>query len=269
MIRKQKLFSRLQKNKMTTKTNKTIVSNLQIETVRKDIKNIHLGVYPPDGRVRVSLPLKINDETLRLFIISKKSWIKKQQKKFLQQERQTKREYVSGETHYFFGRRYQLNVNNSDSEPKIEIRKKKHIDLYVKPNTSIQQKERIFEKFYRSELEKIIPKLVQKWKKKVGTKVNEVKIRKMKTKWGTCNSKDKRIWLNLELAKKPLQCIDYVFVHELVHLIEKRHSDRFIQLLESSYPNWLSRKEELNQGILSYFEWGCKPNPKLKNLIEN
>lgn len=244
---------------MTTETTKTIVSNLQIETVRKDIKNIHLGVYPPDGRIRVSIPLKINDEALRLFLISKTSWIKKQHQKFSRQERQTKREYVTGESHYFFGRRYQLNVNHSDSEPKIEIRKKKHIDLYVKPNTTIKQKQKMFEKFYRSELlEKVIPKLLQKWEKKVGVKVNQVKIRKMKTKWGTCNSKDKRIWLNLELAKKPLHCIDYVFVHELIHLIEKKHSERFIQLLESAYPNWQSSKEALNQGILSYFEWGCQ-----------
>jgi len=269
MTNKLKLFWRLQKNKMNTKTTKTVLSNLQIETVRKDIKNIHLGVYPPDGRVRVSIPLKTNDEALRLFLISKISWIKKQQRQFSQQQRQTKRGYVAGESHYFFGRRYQLNVNNSDTEPKIEIRKKNHIDIFVKPNTTTKQKEKMFEKFYRSELEKTIPKLLQQWEKKVGVKVNEVKIRKMKTKWGTCNSKDKRIWLNLELAKKPMHCIDYVFVHELVHLIEKRHSDRFIQLLESAYPNWQDTKDELNQGILSYFEWGCKSNTKLKNLIQN
>ena len=254
---------------MTIETTKTHISNLQIETVRKDIKNIHLGVYPPEGRVRVSVPLKTNDESLRLFLISKISWIRKQQKKFSQQERQTKREYVTGESHYFFGRKYQLNVHKTEKNPRIEIHKKTHIELYVKPNTTIKQKQKIFEKLYRNELEKIIPKLLQKSEDKVGVKVSEVKIKKMKTKWGTCNSKDKRIWLNLELAKKPLHCIDYVLVHELVHLREKKHSDRFFQLLESAYPRWQQSKDELNQGILSYFEWGCKSNPKLKNLIAN
>ncbi len=245
------------------------ISNLQVESVRKDIKNIHLGVYPPDGRVRVSVPFTTNDEALRLFLISKISWIRKQQKKFSQQERETKREYVTGESYYLFGSKYQLNVNKTEKNPRIEIHKKSHIELYVKADTTIKQKQKIFEKFYRIELEKIIPKLLQKSKVKVGVKVNGVKIRKMKTKWGTCNSKDKRILLNLELAKKPLHCIDYVLVHELIHLRERKHSDRFFQLLESAYPRWQQSKDELNQGILSYFEWGCKSNPKLKNLIEN
>lgn len=248
---------------MATKT----MSKLQVETVRKDIKNIHLGVYPPDGRVRVSIPLTTSDETLRIFLISKSSWIKKQKEKFSKQERQTKREYVSGESHYVLGRRHQLTVKKTQSQPKIETRKKTRIELFVKPKTTISQKQKMFEKFYRNELEKLIPKLLETWEKKVGVKVKEVRIKKMKTKWGACNSRDKRIWLNLELAKQHVHCIDYVFVHELVHLKERKHSDRFIQLLESAYPKWMQRKEELNQGILGYFEWGCQSNTKLKDLI--
>ena len=259
MRKKQKRFLRLQKSlKMVTRTMTTIVSDLQIETVKKDIKNIHLGVYPPNGRVRISVPLKTSDETIRLFIISKIPWIRKQKERFSKQQRQTKREYVTGESHYFFGKRYLLNVQRNSKQPKIEITKKKYLELYVKPNTIIKQKQRIFEQFYRNELEKIIPKLILKWEGKIGVKAKEVKIKKMKTKWGTCNSKDKRIWLNLELAKKPLRCIDYVFVHELVHLIERKHSERFVQLLESAYPKWQQSKDELNQGILSHFEWGCQ-----------
>ena len=118
------------------------------------------------------------------------------------------------------------------------------------------------ERFYRNELEKIIPKLVEKWGDKVGVNVKQVRIKKMKTKWGTCNAKDKRIWLNLELAKQPQHCIDYVFVHELVHLKERKHNERFLSVLEQAYPRWRQSKEELNRGILSHFEWGCQSNSK-------
>jgi len=180
------------------------VSNLIIDTVRKDIKNIHLGVYPPNGRIRMAVPLRTSDESIRLFVIAKTPWIKKQQKYFLKQERQTPRKYVTGETHFIFGKNYRLNVIKSNKPQKIEIKKKTHIDLYVEPNSTIKQREKIFENYYRLEINKIILKILKKWEKKVGVKVKEVKIKKMKTKWGTCNDKDKRIWLNLELAKKTI-----------------------------------------------------------------
>ncbi len=240
---------------MTTKT--ITLHKLKISTTRKDIKNIHLGVYPPDGKIRASIPLKTSDETLRLFLISKTSWIKKQQAKFLQQERQSKREYVSGESHYLFGTRYRLNVIHTDESHKITISKKTYVNLYVKSGSTTQQREKLFEQFYRQELETMIPKLLKKWGKIVGVEVNQVKIRKMKTKWGTCNAKKKQILLNLEMAKKPLHCLDYVFVHELVHMIERNHTDRFIELLESAYPKWKKSKQELNQGILSNSVWKC------------
>ena len=246
--------------KTSTRFKKIRVSNLMIDTIHKDIKNIHLGVYPPDGRIRVSAPLKTNDEVIRLLILSKASWIKKQQVKFLRQERQTKREYVSGESHYLFGRRYRLNIIHTDTKPKIEIKRKIRIDLYIKPNSTTKQREAIFEKFYRAEMRKLVPILLKKWRKKVGVKVKEVKIRKMKTKWGTCKIADKRICLNLELVKKPSKCIDYVFVHELVHLRDKKHSQRFIDILESVLPNWQSLKEELYKTPLSYSKWRCVVN---------
>ena len=243
------------------------VSNLQVESVRKDIKNIHLGVYPPDGRVRVSVPLSTSDDALRIFLISKSAWIKKQKARFTKQERQTKREYVSGESHYFLGRRYQLVVKKTDEKPRIQVKNKTKIELVVRPNTTLLQKQKVLEGFYRTELESIIPKLLQKWEKKVGVVPKEVKIKKMKTKWGTCNKKDSRIWLNLELAKQPPHCIDYVLVHELVHLKEKNHTKRFIEILSQVYPKWQSHKDELNQGILSYFEWGCQSHSKVQNLM--
>jgi len=246
--------------KVATKITK--ISDFQIETVRKDIKNIHLGVYPPSGRVRISVPLMTSDEAMRLFLISKIPWIKKQRERFAKQERQTKRQFVSGESHYLFGKRYVLNVYKTNLQPRIQIHKKARLHFYVKQNSTTGERQKIFEKLYRSEMEKLIPNLIEKWEKKVGVTTREVRIRKMKTKWGTCNSKSKRIWLNLELAKKPIHCIDYVFVHELVHFKERKHNDRFIQLLEKAYPKWSQSKDELNQGILGYFEWGCKTNSK-------
>ncbi|MCE2506299.1 MAG: M48 family metallopeptidase [Nitrosopumilaceae archaeon] len=245
------------------------VSNLSVETIRRDIRNIHLGVYPPNGKIRMAVPLKTKDETIRLFIISKIPWIKKQQRFFAKQPRQTPRKYVTGETHYVFGKAYRLNVIKSNEPSKILIKKKTHIDLHVKKSSTILQRRKLFEKFYRKELEIILSKSIKKWEKKVGVKAKEVRMRKMKTKWGTCNNKEKRIWLNLELAKKPFHCIDYVIVHELVHLKETKHNARFMKLLESAYPRWQEHKDELNRGILGFFEWGCKSNPKLKKIIRN
>jgi predicted metal-dependent hydrolase len=245
------------------------IGNLTVEIIKKDIKNLHLGVYPPKGRVRVAAPLSTSDESIRLFVISKMLWIKKQEKFFLSQQRQTARKYVSGETHYIFGKAYRLRVINSDDGTKLVISKKSYIDLYVKSNANAEQKAKIFENYYRSELRKLIFKIVSKWEKKVGVKTPELKIRKMKTRWGTCNSEDKRIWLNLELAKKPFHCIDYVLVHELIHLKEKKHSKEFLHLLQNAYPNWQEHKDELNHSILSHSEWGCESNSKLKNIITN
>ena len=267
MMKKYVQYLRSSKSqKMATKLK---ISNLEVEIVRRDIKNIHLGVYPPDGRIRISIPFSTSDETLRVFLITKSAWIKKQQEKFSKQERQTKREYVSGESHYVLGKRYQLTVKETNEKPKIQIIKKTKIELFVKPKTTISQKQKMFEKFYRNELKELIPKLIKKWENKVKVKVKEVKIKKMKTKWGTCNNKDKRIWLNLELAKQSVHCIDYVFVHELVHLKERKHNEQFFHILNQAYPQWRQSKEELNHGILSYFEWGCQSNTKLKNLIVN
>ena len=240
---------------MNTKQNRAIICDLEIETVKKDIKNIHLGVYPPNGRVRVAAPLKTTDEAIKLLVISKIPWIKKQQLKFSQQERQTKREYVSGESHYFLGNRYRLNVIQTEAKPKIEIKRKTRIDMYIEPQTSLEEKERLMDKFYRSELKKQIPALVRKWEEITGLNVKEVKIKKMKTKWGTCNPKYQRIWVNLELAKKPLHCLEYVIVHELTHLKEKHHNEQFELLLKSYMPQWDQCKQELNNGVLGYSEW--------------
>ena len=240
---------------MNTKKTRTIICDLEIETVKKDIKNIHVGVYPPNGRVRVAAPLRTTDEAIKLLVISKMPWIKKQQLKFNQQERQTKREYVSGESHYFLGNRYRLNVIQTDAKQKIETKRKIRIDMYVKPQASLEEKERLMDSFYRSELKKQIPFLISKWETITGLHFNEIKIKKMKTKWGTCNPKHQRIWINLELAKKPLSCLEYVLVHEITHLKEKHHNEQFQFLLKSYMPQWEQCKQELNNGILGYSKW--------------
>lgn len=241
---------------MNTNQNKITVHGLEVETVKKDIKNIHVGVYPPNGRVRVAAPIKTSDEKIKQIVLTKMSWIKKQQQRFKEQARQTKREYVSGESHYFMGNRYRLKVIQTETKPHIEIKRKTRIDMYVKPEATVERKEKLFEDFCRQELRKQIPNLLIKWEKRTGLKVKEVKIKKMKTKWGTCNQNRQRIWLNLELAKKPQRCIEYVVVHEMNHLIEKNHTEKFKAKLKEYLPNWMHTKVELNNAPLTYSKWG-------------
>lgn len=240
---------------MNTDLDKMRICGLEVQTVKKNIKNMHLGVYPPQGRIRVAAPFKMDDESVRLFIISKIPWVRKQKIKFEKQQRQTKRDFISGESHYFLGNRYRLNVITSEESPKVEIRRKTHIDLYIKPKMSREQKEKILEDFYRAELRKHIPLLLEKWKKIIGVNVNEVCIKKMKTKWGTCNSESGRIWVNLELAKNPIRCLEYILVHEMTHFKEKTHSDRFFNLIDLFMPQWSQYRDELNNSVLGFFMW--------------
>ncbi len=239
---------------MNTKQ-KIQICNLMVEAVKKDIKNIHIGVYPPNGRVRIATPLSTTDESLRLLVISKSHWIKKQQAKFTAQERQTKREFVSGETHYLFGKKYLLNVSTIKDKPKIEIKRPKILNLYINKDSEYKIKEKIFDEFYRLELKKQMIPLIKKWETKIGVTIKELKIRKMKTKWGTCNSKVKRIWLNLELAKKPQHCIEYVLVHEMIHFLVKGHNNKFKELMNLHMPQWGQYKKELNTCPLGFNTW--------------
>jgi predicted metal-dependent hydrolase len=241
---------------MHTEESKKKIHDLEVQTVKKDIKNIHLGVYPPNGRVRVAAPTKTTDETIKMLVSSKMPWIKRQQSKFENQERQTKREFVSGESHYFMGNRYLLNVVSIDSPPKVEIKRKRQMDMYVRPGTSTEKREKIMDNFYRSELRKQIAILGSKWERITKIPVKEIRIKKMKTKWGTSSQRYQRIWVNLELAKKPLRCLEYIIVHEMTHLIEKNHTSEFRRLLESAMPQWGQYREELNRSPLGYSRWG-------------
>lgn len=240
---------------MNTNSSKIQVGGIHSHILRKPIKNLHVSVLPPDGKVRVSVPIETKDDTIRMLIASKINWIKKKQQQYRQQERQTKRNFISGETHYFKGRPYLLRINYHKAKPKIIIRSKKYIDLCVKKSSTQEYKQKAIFNWYREELKKQIPKLLSKWEKKTGIEVREWRIRRMKTKWGTCNRKEKRVWLNLELAKKPQSCVEYILLHEMVHILEKNHTETFIKIMNEFMPKWKFYREELNRFILNHEDW--------------
>lgn len=223
------------------------VRDIEIELVKKDIKNLHLSVLPPNGRVRISAPKKMDDDTIRLFAISKLSWIKKQKAKFKKQERLPEREFVSGESHYFLGHRYLLNVIYTNKRRQgVEICNKTYLDLFVRKGSTKEQRKNVMKEWYRDELKALIPPLIEKWEPILGVKVNSWGVKLMKTKWGSCNTTAGRIWINLELAKKSPRCLEYIVVHEMVHLLERLHNKRFVAYMDKFLPNWKSIKAELN-----------------------
>lgn len=226
--------------------NSIVINNIDIEIVKKKIKNIHLSVHPPNGRVRLAVPEKMDEEAIRIFAISKLSWIKKQKTKFHLQERQPAREFLSGESHYFFGTRYLLNVVETTGKQHVEIKSNKDINLYIRLNSTKEKREKIMIEWYREQLKNIIPEYIEKWESIIGVKVEDWGVRLMKTKWGSCNIRDKRIWINLELAKKNPRCLEYIIVHEMVHLLERKHNDRFRAYMDKFSPNWRNIKAELN-----------------------
>ncbi len=231
------------------------MNGLSVDVVRKAIKNLHLGVYPPNGRVRVAAPLAVSDEAVRLAVIGKLSWVKRQRAKFEVQPRQSRREMVSGESHYFLGKRYRLNVIERNKAAQLVLRNKSIMDLYVRPGTNAEKREQILQRWYRQRLREQIPQLIAKWEPEIGVTVADWGIKKMKTKWGSCNADTRRIWLNLELAKKPVQCLEYIMVHELTHLLERHHNNRFRELMDRLMPQWRLHREELNRAPLAHDEW--------------
>ena len=231
------------------------LGSIEALIIYKPIKNLHLAVLPPDGRVRVSAPIGMNENAIRTMLAVKLPWIKQQQKKFRAQERQTKREYLSGETVYFLGRKYKLELAYKDEAPKVFIKGKMKIILQTRSNATVDKKAEVFNDWLRQELKPIITELVTVWKKKLKVQVKSWQIKEMKTKWGTCNNINKTILFNLELAKKPIACIEYVVVHELTHLIERTHNEHFINVLDTNLPKWRSIKDDLNRFILSYQNW--------------
>lgn len=232
-----------------------VISGIRMDLIRKDIRNIHLAVYPPNGRVRIAAPIRTNVNTVKAYVVSKLGWIKKNIRAYKDQERQTSREYIYRESHYFQGYKCLLNIIENDAPPKVVFRNKKNIDLYIKPFTPISKRQKVMNKWYREEIKKLIPEIVENWEKRIGITINEWRVKSMKTKWGSCNIHERRIWINLELAKKPVYLLEYIIVHEMVHLLERKHNEIFLSYMNQYMPDWEKRKKELNKLPLGHAEW--------------
>lgn len=230
------------------------LGDIIIDVEQKNIKNIHLSVYPPSGKVRIAAPLRMDMDTLRVYALTKLGWIRKQQAKIIGQNREAPREFLNRESHYYKGKRYLLKVVELDAKPNIEL-KHSTLVLYVRPGTPTEKRQAIIDEWYRAQLKKVLPALILKWEKTLNVKVDEFGIKKMKTRWGTCNREAKRIWLNLELAKKPLECLEYIVVHEMVHLLERRHNSIFIAYMNQFLPKWRFYKDELNRLPVRHESW--------------
>ena len=240
---------------MNTEQTEITVSGLEVQVIRKAIKNLHLGVYPPNGRVRVAAPLRVSNEAVRLAVVGKLGWIKRQRSKFQEQTRESQREMVSGESHYFLGRRYRLRVIDHEGAGRVVVRNRRTLELHVRRQSGQVERERVLQRWYREQLRELIPPLLTKWAEILGVQPAAWGIKRMKTKWGTCNVDAKRIWLNLELAKKPAQCLEYIVVHEMTHLLERHHNDRFISLMDQHLPHWRLYRQELNAAPLAHDTW--------------
>ncbi len=230
------------------------LGDIAVDVVIKDIKNVHLSVHPPTGRVRISAPKRMNLDTIRVFAISKLGWIKQQQTKLRNQERETPREYLDRESHYLWGKRYLLNVVEEDAAPRVELKHKKII-LRVRSGTIRDKKQAILEEWYREQLKEAAPTLIAKWEKLMHVKTKRFFVRRMKTKWGSCNPSARSIRLNTELAKKSPYCLEYIIAHEMAHLREPTHNNRFIALMDSVMPKWEFYREMLNISPLRHESW--------------
>ena len=231
------------------------LGEIAVDVVQKDIKNVHLSVYPPTGKVRISAPLRMDLDTIRLFAISKLGWIKQQQKKVTEQERETPREYLDRESHYLWGKRYLLKLVEKDGAPEVELKHSQMV-LQVRPATGEEKRQAILEEWYRAQLKATAPPLIAKWEPLMGVKVERFFVQRMKTKWGSCSPGTASIRLNTDLAMKPRECLEYIVVHEMAHLLEPTHNSRFIALMDLFMPQWQFRREALNRLPVRHWNWG-------------
>jgi predicted metal-dependent hydrolase len=216
------------------------IGEIAVEVIRKDIKNVHLSVYPPTDKVRISAPLRMNLDTIRVFAISKLRWIRQQQKTIVEQEREPPREYLDRESHYLWGRRYLLKVIEKEAAPRVELHPRR-IVLQVRPTSP---KQAVLEEWYRAQLKEAVPPLIAKWEPLMGVQVDRFFVQRMKTKWGSCSRRSASIRLNTDLAKKPPECLEYIVVHEMVHLLEPTHNSRFTDLMDQFMPGWRHYRHE-------------------------
>jgi predicted metal-dependent hydrolase len=232
---------------MTTRSPVVRVDDFDVDVVRKDIKNLHLAVYPPLGRVRVSAPATLDDEAVRLAVIARLAWVRRQRRQIQSQERETPREMTDGETHYLWGRAYRLRIIEDGAQQAVTLSGDRRLELHVRPGADRQARERRLAEWQRRELRRVAHGVVSQWAGVIGVSEPSWAIRRMRTKWGTCVPERSRIWLNLELAKKPRECLEYIVVHELVHLLERNHTERFYELMDRFMPDWRTVRETLNR----------------------
>ncbi len=230
------------------------LGGIAVDVVFKDIKNVHLSVYPPTGRVRISAPSRMSLDTIRVFAISKLAWIRQQQEKLRAQERETPREYIDRESHYVWGKRYLLSVVENERAPSVELKHSRMI-LTVRGGADQAAKEAAVAQWYREQIKAHVPQLISKWEPVLGVSVKRVFVQQMKTKWGSCNPHARTIRLNTELAKKPKECIEYIVVHEMIHLLEPTHNARFIALMDQFMPRWQYFRQRLNRLPVRHADW--------------
>ncbi len=231
------------------------LGDLRIEVVRKDIKNLHLSVLPPHGKVRIAAPDHMALDTIRVFVISRLAWIKNQRRQMQAQEREAPREFLDRESHYVWGRRRLLLRVELDAAPAVELRHSKLL-LQVRPGTDEARCQEILEGWYREQIRALVPELIAKWEPVMGVKVGRMFVQRMKTRWGSCNPKSGAIRLNTDLAKKPVECLEYIVVHEMAHLLEPTHNARFTALMDMFMPSWQHLRKRLNQLPVRHEEWG-------------
>ena len=235
--------------------NETIqLGEISIAVTRKDIKNVHLTVHPPDGRVTLAAPANTRLEVARAYAISKLVWIRAQQRKLEYQARETPRQFVERESHHVWGRRYLMTLDYKDVKPFVVLSNKR-ITLIVRPGSSAEKRAEVMHEWHKSLLHEVVPPLIQKWERKLKVSVSDYFLQRMKTKWGSCNHTEGNIRLNTGLVKKPKDLLEYVIVHEMAHLIEPTHSDRFIAILDAHYPSWREARAELNELPLAAEVW--------------
>jgi predicted metal-dependent hydrolase len=230
------------------------IGGIPVDVVFKDIKNIHLSVHPPTGRVRIAAPAHMKLDTIRVYAISKIDWIKKQQRKFLEQERETRREYLDRESHYLWGKRYLFKVKEENQVPSVELKHSQMV-LAVRPGASMAKREEVINAWYRDQLRDAVTSLIEKWSPVLDVDVNSIIVRRMKTKWGSCNPHTRNIHLNSELAKKSRECLEYVLVHEMIHMLEPSHNATFTGLMDKFMPQWRYIRDVLNRAPLGHVEW--------------
>ena len=233
--------------------NELKIGDISITVNKKDIKNMYIRVLPPEGKVQITAPRSAGDDTIRMFAVSRISWIKKQRENFEAQARQTKRQYVTGESYYVWGRRYRLDVQYSNIRNEVSLKGERLI-LQVRSESTPEQREHVLNDWYREQFKRRLPEVIQKCEQVVGVQASEWRIKNMRTKWGTCNIERKRIWLNLQLAKKTPECLTYVATHELVHLLERNHNDQFQKYMDAYFPDWRVVRATLNQQMLDYMD---------------